>query len=278
MSDFKIEKIPLEGLHNTRDLGGFPAAGGRRIKPGRLLRSGELYPATEADKKVLVEQYGLRTIVDFRDSAECAQHPDPVLPGVKAVWCPIFKQEALGITREGADASKNDVDLMEGLLSLVNGPEFDGNKYMTGLYANIPENGYSLGQYGQFMEVLLAQGTGAVLWHCSAGKDRVGVGTALLLYALGVPMELILEDYQMVNTFTFDQTEAVMNQARQRVSEDIVSKIRPFFCVDKSYLKVVFDRIQAKYGSLDACLEQALGLTEEKRRRLCDLYLEPADN
>ncbi len=273
----RIEKIQMEGLANTRDLGGFLTEDGRQIRPHRLLRSGELYPATEADKKKLVEEYNLKTIVDFRDDMECSQHPDPVLPGVKAVRIPIFRQEALGITREEkADASEpGKKDLMAGLLELAGNDTFDGSQYMAGLYANMVDNDYSLSQYGRFFQVLLEQEDGAVLWHCSAGKDRVGVGTALLLYVLGIPEETILKDYLMVNEFTFDETETVMQKASARGGEGIVAKIHPFFCVEERFLRTVLERIHTKYGSLESCLEKELGLTAQMRRQLQDMYLEP---
>ena len=275
----KIEKIQLEGLANTRDLGGFLTKDGRRVRPCRLLRSGELYPATEADKKRLVEEYNLKTIVDFRDDMECTQHPDPELPGVKAVRIPIFRQEALGITREEKEDTKEPgkKDLMAGLLELAGNDTFDGSQYMAGLYASMIDNDYSLSQYGRFFKVLLAQEDGAVLWHCSAGKDRVGVGTALLLFALGIPKETIIKDYLMVNEFTIKETEAVMQKASSRVGDGIVPKIHPFFCVEERFLRTVLERIDAKFGTLDNCLEKELGLTAQMRRQLQDMYLEPVD-
>lgn len=276
---YKIEKIQLEGLANTRDLGGFLTKDGRRIKPCRLLRSGELYPATEADKKTLVEEYHLKTIVDFRDDMECEQHPDPVLPGVKHVRIPIFRQEALGITREEKESAgePGKKDLMAGLLELAGSDTFDGSQYMAGLYATMVDNDYSLSQYGRFFQVLLEQEDGAVLWHCSAGKDRVGVGTALLLFALGVPEETIIKDYQMVNEFTRNETDAVMKMASDRVGESIVAKIHPFFCAEERFLRTVLDGIHAKFGSLENCLEKELGMTAQLRRQLQDMYLETAD-
>ena len=81
----EITRIPLEGLHNTRDLGGFEAADGRHIRPKKLLRSGQLAGMTKKDQRVLLEEYRLRTDVDFRTGQEKAEAPDPALPGVEYV-------------------------------------------------------------------------------------------------------------------------------------------------------------------------------------------------
>lgn len=96
----EITRIPLEGLHNTRDLGGFETADGRKIRPRRLIRSGQLSGMTEKDKQVLTEDYGLRTDVDFRTGQERTEAPDPRLPGVAYVENPILSDQAIGITRE----------------------------------------------------------------------------------------------------------------------------------------------------------------------------------
>ena len=67
--------IPLEKLHNTRDLGGLPAADGRRIRPAQLLRSGCLHKASEQDIATLLADYRLEGVVDFRTAVEAAKSP-----------------------------------------------------------------------------------------------------------------------------------------------------------------------------------------------------------
>ena len=93
------ERWLLRGAPNARDLGGLPTMDGRTIRPGLLLRSGELAGITEPDAQTLTE-YPLRTVVDFRTDLEREQKPDRVLPGVQYVHCPIVQQAAAGLTRE----------------------------------------------------------------------------------------------------------------------------------------------------------------------------------
>ena len=83
-----FERWLLRGAPNARDLGGLPTMDGRMIRPGLLLRSGELAGITERDAQTLAD-YPLRTVVDFRTDLEREQKPDRVLPGVQYVHCPI---------------------------------------------------------------------------------------------------------------------------------------------------------------------------------------------
>ena len=94
------ERWLLRGAPNARDLGGLPTMDGRTIRPGLLLRSGELAGITEPDAQALTK-YPLRTVVDFRTDLEREQKPDRVLPGVQYVHCPIVQQAAAGLADGG---------------------------------------------------------------------------------------------------------------------------------------------------------------------------------
>lgn len=267
----EIRRIPLEGLHNTRDLGGFETADGKKIRPRRLLRSGQLAGMTEKDKQVLTKDYGLRTDVDFRTGQERAEAPDPRIPGVTYVENPILSDQAIGITREKASEG----DMMKLLVQQMSTSEKAAEEYMAGLYRNLVMDPFSRQQYRRFFEILLDQEEGAVLWHCSAGKDRVGVGTALLLSALGVPRNTILADYMMVNTFTADVVEDHLEKLNERLQNpQLIDCLRELMQVRESYLLSVFQAIEEGYGTVDAFLETEMGLNEEKRARLRGMYLE----
>lgn len=270
----QIERIVLEGLKNTRDLGGFEADLGRKIKYGRLIRSGELFNASEADKRLLSEKYHLSEIIDFRTEAERHQKPDPEISGAVYTVNPILKEETLGITREDEGAP----DGIKQMLALVFSGDFDSKAYMRDIYKSIIRDSYSRTQYKRFFEILLRPHDGAVLWHCSAGKDRVGVATALLLSALGVSRENIIEDYMKVNDFTAEETEKVIcHLLKDDGSETHKEHLRTMFRVDAAYIESVFDIIEKEWGGMEAFLTGEMGLDKEKLRKLKMLYLENAD-
>lgn len=270
----QIERIALEGLKNTRDLGGFETDCGFKVKYGRLIRSGELFNASEADKKLLSDKYHLSEVIDFRTEAERSQKPDPEIAGAVYTVNPILKEETLGITREGEGAP----DGMKQMLGLVCSGTFDSKAYMKAIYKNIICDGYSRAQYKKFFEILLRPHSGAVLWHCSAGKDRVGVATALLLSALGVSREDIIEDYMKVNDFTAGEIESFISRLLKDDSDEMHREhLRTMFQVDAAYIESVFDIIEKEWGGMEAFLAGEMGLDQGKLQVLKTLYLEKAD-
>lgn len=272
-------RIELEGLCNTRDLGGYRSIDGRQIKRHRLIRSGALADSTEADRNILVSEYCLKTIVDFRTSAERDLKPDPVMPGVTYKENPILEEEALGITRE-EEETKDSNAVVNKVISAIKENGSTPLAYMKNMYKNLIANPFSRAQYRKFFDILLSQEEGAVLWHCSAGKDRVGVGTILLLSALSIPREQIIADYMKVNEFGRKDVDILMSTLTGHVDfssekgREQAEAIRLLFTVDRAYAESVFDEMEKEHGSVDAFLEKEMGLTPAKREQLKSLYLE----
>lgn len=267
----EITRISLEGVCNTRDLGGFVAKSGKKIKEKRLIRSGQLINLTESDKKRLVEEYHLATIIDFRTNAERNDKPDPSLSGVKMINHPILEEKTLGITRDTQSQKNVIVTLVHEMQKMS---DFSSEKYMEDMYASLISNPYSRSQYKNFLEILLQQEKGASLWHCSAGKDRVGVATMLLLSALDIPRETIIADYLKINEFGAEEVEEIIDRVLgNNRNEELERQVRPLFCVEESYIQSVFKQMEQETGSVDAFLEKEMGLDDKKRACLEELYL-----
>lgn len=267
---YRFEKIDLEGVSNTRDLGGIPTLDQRVIKEHLLIRSGALAGTTEEDRRKLVEEYDLRTVIDFRTEAERMENPDPVIDGVTYLWNPILGEQTVGITRE-KEGKGEQIDHMIGQI-VESG--VSGEQYMSNLYSHMAAKEEVRKNYARFFELLLQNEKGAVLWHCTAGKDRVGVGTALLLSALGVERELIFEDYLMTNTFQKEEVDQILERVSDTFSQkDAGEGIRQMLSVKRSYLEAVFTQIDENFGGIDQYLKQEIGLTEERREALKEKYL-----
>lgn len=173
--------LDLDGTANTRDAGGLPAAGGQ-VRPGLLLRSDNLQDLSPADVRRLVDELGLRTVVDLRtDSERAGEGPTPL-------------------------AQRREVEHLP--LSLI--PEDDEIRADPG--AVLPDR-WADGAIGAYLHYLrdkpdafvtvarrlAAGGAGGAVLHCAAGKDRTGVMTAVLLDAIGVPREAVIEDFALTN-------------------------------------------------------------------------------
>ena len=260
----------LDGAPNFRDLGGLPTADGRHIKPHRLLRSGHLAYISQASQQKLVEEYGLKTVIDLRTEMEMVQRPNVVLPGVEYIHCPIFEQKAEGVTRETSTPS----DPVSSALRMAHHMDGRAHEQLLGLYsAFLSEEGAE--HYRQFFDTLLRQEDGAVLWHCTMGKDRCGTGAFLLETALGVPRELAMADYLYTNDRLVPVTEDTISKA-VLIEPDpaLMDQIRMMDSVRPEFMGVVIQAAEDACGSLEAFLEERLGLTKDKRAKLQDMFLE----
>ena len=263
-------RIELQGSSNTRDLGGLPADAGRHIRPHRLIRSCSLAPLTDEDKHILTDTYNLKAVVDFRTDKECAEKPDPDMEGVVYHHLPVIEDVAAGITHD-SESEGNSVQNTVGLL-IKN--QISPEDYMKKMYMDIAVSSYSRAAYRSFFDILLNQEDGAILWHCSAGKDRAGIGSALILYALGVPKDIIVKDYLMTGEF-LKQTIAHAQDIILKKTGDtsLANCVRVCMEVEKSYIESVFRVFRDEYGSVDEFLKKNLGLTDGKSEKLKNMYL-----
>lgn len=271
---FEINRIGLDGAPNTRDLGGMPADGGRRIRGKKLIRSGDLHEISEKDAGILTGGYALKRVIDFRTQEERVQRPDRQMCGVSYTHIPILDEARLGITRE----KESDRDMLTQMLSLMR--QENGNcsgaaeNYMKKLYSGFLQMEFARQQYRLFFEELLQGTDGSILWHCTAGKDRVGVGTMLLLEALGVDRRIIMEDYLKVNEFSKAVVEKQERLAYEKTGQnEAMEVVRCLFSVKPAYLEAVYAKMEQDYGSADAFLEHEMGLDAERKKLLRELYL-----
>lgn len=262
-----MAKIVLEKLCNTRDLGGTTAALGKKIKPCRLIRSGALYNASENDIELLKKEYNLKTVVDFRTPTECTRKPAPEIEGVQYIWIPVLDEETLGITRDDETGKSKSV------IEMICEPGFDPISYMSSAYIAMMTNGFSLTKYKIFIDVLLNNSDGAILWHCSAGKDRAGLASAFALMTLGVKREDIIADYLFTNEcVTGDIQKAV---CENNITDDHIKEcIKTVFGVDRPYIESVFSCIDEKFGGTDKFLKDVFGIGEKEKEILYNKYLE----
>lgn len=256
-------RIALQSLPNTRDLGAIKTADGRHILPKKLLRSGSLYHISLMDQDMLLNDYHLTRVIDFRTKTERDQKPDTVMKGVQYKEIPIMDEDAMGITQA------------KGLMDMFR-MKMNPDDYMMNQYVNFVRDPYCVKQYARFLDELLHHDEeGAVLWHCSAGKDRVGIGTALLLWTLGVPRETILDDYMKTNHYLEDEMKHMIRflETKMIVDNDVMDKIRLLFMVKPEYLHVVFETMEEDYGSVERFFRKALYMNPKTIDALRKKYL-----
>lgn len=238
--------LPVEGAHNLRDLGGYAAQDGRRLKWGVLYRSDALADLSDDDLAYL-ERLGLRRWIDFRSDLEVERDPDriPASPALSVVRRPI-QGDALDPAELRDRLLSGDATADEMSRMLI-----EGNRAFVTDFSDV---------YGAFLRDLGDEEKLPVLFHCTAGKDRAGFAAALALMAAGVPRHAIMRDYLLTNEFSADHTASMLRILRVvsffRTDPDAV---RPLFEARPAYLQAAFDAIDEKYGGVAAYLREGLG-------------------
>jgi len=246
-------QIKLKGAVNVRDLGGYRTKTGKTVKAHVLLRAAALNKLTKADVQKLKKTYHVRTDIDLRSKTEAAKDPDVKMSGVNYVFDPVVKD----VSQQFSLTSK------------------DGNKVMQDGYKAMVMTKQGQTAYKKMFKVLLKNPKGqAVLWHCTAGKDRTGVGTALVLSALGVSRKTVMNDYLLSNKYLSASNKAAIQQLKDKGADAATIKMMTdMMSVKKSYLNAAFSAINNKYGSVDKYLQKGLGLTKADQTKLQKLYL-----
>ena len=173
------KRIILNGTENTRTLSNLINKDGLHIKNNLLIRSDALHSITLEDEAVLKNEYNLKQVFDLRNITEAEIKPDKVT-GLKIFNLPVLAKETIGVTKKGNDQT----DFLDFLKAVKEKEEPRGaNKFMQNVYTQVVIAESASYAYKTFLHELL-KAEGASLWHCSAGKDRAGFATILVLYIL----------------------------------------------------------------------------------------------
>lgn len=254
--------LNLEAGCNFRDLGGYTTLDGRRIRPGQLFRSGVMTYFSPRDREK-VSGLGIRTICDLRRPLERETEPSH--------WPDDSIRVLFWDQRPPATTSD------EGSIGQCRTPEA-ARETMNRLYHDMP---LWLEPRLQGVFQCLAEGSVPLVFHCAAGKDRTGLAAALVLHALGVPRETILEDYRLTNEavdleqFLTEHRSAGLGLNDPSNPLVVLPKEtrRLLLAADESYLKTALARIEKEYDSIDNYLEIRLGVDGRQRETIRKLVL-----
>lgn len=292
------EVIALDGALNTRAVAGFPLPDGRRLAPGVLYRSSALSYVTDADL-VTLARLGIRTVVDLRGPEEQAKAPDRLPPGAVSVSAPVnqddldFGRIERLLARDGFGPGMRDRSTIDG-----HGPFYR----MYSLVNSYGDPGFlpKLSAYRAVSDHLLDPAReGAVLVHCTGGRDRTGIGIAIVLRALGVDQRTIEANYLASNVllqpdrddpastafrrFTFSNVyvQPTGNHAFQKVAAQVGETPERIYDAVKlraDLLTALWANIDRAYGSFADFLAVEYGLTADRTARLTDVMTtgEPA--
>lgn len=240
--------IALEGAANFRDLGGYPTADGRHVRWRRIYRSGELSRLTTADYEKLAK-LGIGVVCDFRRDSERNSS--------QTKWQGANPPTIMNLP--GNQTERSAAPAGRGVAGPAVAPTVVGTTTLSAMlvagYPTYPTNLSS--SYKTVLEQLMTQ-NGAVLYHCTAGKDRTGTFSAMLLTMLGVPRDVVMQDYLLTNEYVATPARVDAMVARGSNRESAIASIG----VDKAYLDMMFAAIDKDFGSFDNYRRQALGVSD----------------
>lgn len=263
--------LGMEGLLNARQLGGYAAEDGRMVRQNLLLRSAKLSDATENDLARLRDVYHLRTIVDLRTPNEAQAGADPQIDGARNI-----RIQMIDASRGGGQLVSSipgatvDIDAtIRGMLALIRGNYVDDRLYIRQLDSETGKTGCR-----QFFDALLTHEDGAVLWHCTSGKDRTGVAAVLLLTVLGVDKETAIQDFLLSNDFHKRNVEYIAHEARRFTSDPSeLETMRMLAGVSRVYMEKMFAFAEEKHGSMLEYIRREIGMGNMEIRTIRDKYL-----
>ncbi|MDM1035140.1 tyrosine-protein phosphatase [Myroides odoratimimus] len=244
--------IEFKKVHNFRDMGGIRNKDGKQVIWGHFFRSGHLSKLKEKEYAKL-ENLNVKTVIDLRTDKEVTKKPDRVPEGV------VYKN--VQVYDDSEDMfSKTKKDVLKGKVTPVQSDSLVMEFYK--LYmTETPQ------LVREIMDDVF-ESKEAVLFHCSAGKDRTGMIGAMILSILEVERETIISEYMLSNNYRVSEVEGRMKLAK--VGKVIFPKINyqvieNFSWIKPIYIQAMFEGIEKEYGSVDNYIEQGLKISKEKR-------------
>jgi protein-tyrosine phosphatase len=239
--------LRLQGAPNFRDLGGYVGHGGRPLRWRRLFRSDHLAELTPADRAQLAPLRLARTF-DLRGLAERAATP----------------YELAGVTQHSLAIEPTVVQRMHDIAAAGTALTVPVvTELMNELYRALIND--RADRFAELFEHLIESDAPSV-FHCTAGKDRTGIAAALLLLALGVPRDVVLQDYLLTNELVRDPAS---------MQGDMPLEARAvLWRVQQGFLDTALRIVDADHGGLQRYLTQRLRLSTAALRTLAARYLQ----
>jgi protein-tyrosine phosphatase len=254
-------------ITNLRELGGYEVSGGKQIIAGHFYRSGSLAQAKEDDLAALKDM-GLQIIVDLRTQQEIASEPD-VLPS----GCEYYNYSGIVLTETSQEGVSDNLDMRTILVSMMGqGTQLpDLSEYMKKVYRDMALNSDA---FRKLFDLIKLYPDEPVLFHCTHGKDRTGIGAALILLSLGASQETVMEDYLVSNLYRQEENSRLLKSlSAYTQDEDKLQNLKKVLEVKEEYLLTFIDTVQQEYGTWQNYFESSLGLTREDLQKMKERYL-----
>lgn len=267
--------LPVGGMNNFRDMGGYETCDHRTVKWGMLYRSGHFHSTTD-EGLVYLRGLGIRTIIDYRSSSEIEKYPNrEIEAGIRTFVLDPEAHTAELSAQFTSSKSDEDANLVNKIIEQKNLGALVGRyDIVMEQYRNFVEKEQCRRAFARMLEIAAQPDAAAVVQHCRGGKDRTGFGSLLLLGVLGVDRETIVEDYMLTGVNRIARNEAKMEIYRRYTKDpDVLAYLYSLIETRREFIEASYDRIAETYGSVEGYVQNGLGVGAETIAAIRRKYL-----
>ena len=258
------QSLGIVSIPNLRDMGGYKTVDGATVARGLVYRSNQLYKIS-AEDMLLLANLNLKSDFDLRTASERNAKPDELPVGVNDIW--------LDVLADDPNSGPANV------ISLIKDPKQANIKLGDGKVEEMFREAYrqfiSLPSAQlAFRKLFLSLGDEnqvPALFHCTTGKDQTGWAAAALLTLVGVPKEVVIEDYLRSNDYILPMyTTLIEGFVNAGGYPNIPVAI---LGVKEEYLNAAFDEMHTKYGRIENYFSEGLNINVDQQAALRNMYL-----
>lgn len=243
----------LKTIPNLRDIGGYRTTDGRWVKMGMLYRSDQLDRLSDNDLGAMGD-LRIALVADLRTATERSREPDRLPAGADHLVLDV-----------AADSHGLGGDMRQAMTLINTGK---GAAMLTEANREFVSLDSARAAYSALLGRIGAEDAGPTLYHCTAGKDRTGWATAVILTILGVPRETVMADYLASNDYLRAKNEAILAAAGSASTPIARENLEPVLGVRTAYIEAAFAEVDKRYGSFDRYVREGLGLDDAAIDRL----------
>lgn len=256
--------VPILNTNNFRDLGGYQTNNGKTVKWGKIYRSDSLNSLSAADQQKMVD-LNIVTDIDLRAPDEREKQPDNIDEKIEYLFNPVFMQDETRSAQKFTDI----------IPDLDKDPTI-GRQAMEEAYLDMVRTSRARQAIRTiFTRLLSLDDQQALVFHCTAGKDRTGISAFLILQALGIDQQTATKDYLLTNTTLMNfirGKEAALRAAGK--NEIAVNNFNALWTAQRDYLNKAIAAMDKQYGGISSFIQQGLGLSQSDLNDLRNMYLE----
>ena len=258
------QSLGIASVPNLRDIGGYTTKDGKVVTRGIIYRSNQLNSISAEDMNKIAE-LGLKNDYDLRTKDEVAKLPDEIPPGTKYTLLNVL-----------ADANQSSAAMLGKLLHNPSEANIKlGNGRIDSLFITVYREFITLpSAQASYRELFLSfsnPGNTPALFHCTTGKDRTGWGAAALLSLLGVPSDVVMEDFLKSNDYIIPMYRKQIDGFVAAGGDSLIPLA--IFGVKQEYLNASIDEMQNYYGTIEKYFSEGLGIDKQKQEVIRDRFL-----